>query len=206
MSNILQLSKEIEKPEATSFSWPFEVDPVNSFAYWEGAFSKEECELIILLGTAHKKTKATTRSAAKQNIRESEVAWILPNNETDWIFRRITDVVMSLNNNFFKFDLFGLTEGLQFTKYSVPGGKYGKHVDSAPNTPVRKLSFSLQLSDPEDYKGGELELHFSDTPDVMKKEQGTAILFPSYTLHEVKKVTEGTRYSLVAWVTGKPFK
>ena len=40
----------------------------------------------------------------------------------------------------------------------------------------------------------------------MKKEQGTLILFPSYTLHEVKPVTKGERNSLVTWVTGKSFK
>jgi len=40
----------------------------------------------------------------------------------------------------------------------------------------------------------------------MKKEQGTLILFPSYTLHEVKPVTKGERNSLVSWVTGKQFK
>ena len=40
----------------------------------------------------------------------------------------------------------------------------------------------------------------------MKNKQGDLILFPSYTLHEVKPVTKGERNSLVAWVTGKPFK
>ena len=41
---------------------------------------------------------------------------------------------------------------------------------------------------------------------LMKKEQGTLILFPSYVLHEVKPVTKGERNSLVSWVTGKQFK
>jgi len=40
----------------------------------------------------------------------------------------------------------------------------------------------------------------------MKKEQGTLIAFPSHTLHEVTPITEGRRYSLVGWITGKPFK
>jgi len=41
---------------------------------------------------------------------------------------------------------------------------------------------------------------------LQKKEQGTLILFPSYTLHEVKPITKGERNSLVSWVTGKQFK
>jgi PKHD-type hydroxylase len=96
-------------------------------------------------------------------------------------------------------------EGIQFTKYSAPAGRYGKHVDSWVKGPVRKLSFTLQLSDPQEYEGGELRLYFKDDPEVMPKPQGAITLFPSYVLHEVTPVTKGTRYSLVAWVTGKPF-
>ena len=40
----------------------------------------------------------------------------------------------------------------------------------------------------------------------MSRKQGTAIAFPSYVLHGVKPVTTGTRYSLVAWITGPEFK
>jgi PKHD-type hydroxylase len=87
-----------------------------------------------------------------------------------------------------------------------PGGKYGRHIDSAPGTLIRKLSFTVQLSEPEDYKGGDLCLYLGEKPEVMKKEQGFVALFPSYVLHEVKPVTSGTRYSLVSWITGKPFK
>ena len=58
----------------------------------------------------------------------------------------------------------------------------------------------------EDYEGGELQIHLNDNPDVMKKEQGTVVAFPSPTLHEVTPVTKGKRYSLVGWITGKPFK
>jgi predicted 2-oxoglutarate/Fe(II)-dependent dioxygenase YbiX len=76
----------------------------------------------------------------------------------------------------------------------------------SPGTLIRKLSFTVQLSEPEDYKGGDLCLYLGDKAEVMKKEQGFVALFPSYVLHEVKPVTSGTRYSLVSWITGKPFK
>jgi PKHD-type hydroxylase len=74
------------------------------------------------------------------------------------------------------------------------------------NGTVRKLSFVLQLSDPKDYKGGELQIHLGEEPTVMKKEQGALFAFPSPTLHEVTAITKGRRYSLVGWITGKPFK
>jgi PKHD-type hydroxylase len=96
--------------------------------------------------------------------------------------------------------------GLSVHQVHRTGGKYGRHIDSAPGTLIRKLSFTVQLSEPEDYKGGDLCLYLGDKAEVMKKEQGFVALFPSYVLHEVKPVTQGTRYSLVSWITGKPFK
>ena len=150
--------------------------------------------------------EAKTRGEDAKKVRKSEIAWLYPSDDLDWAYRKLTDIIMDLNERFFKFDLFGATEGFQFTKYEAPGSKYGKHIDSAPGTLIRKLSFTLQLSEPEDYKGGDLCLYLGDKAEVMKKEQGFVALFPSYVLHEVKPVTSGTRYSLVSWITGKPFK
>jgi PKHD-type hydroxylase len=124
----------------------------------------------------------------------------------EWVFRRVTDIVLDLNERFFKFDLFGLNEGFQFTNYKTPSGKYGKHIDRSMNMAVRKLSISIQLTDPKEYQGGELYLYQDEKGDLMDKTQGTLIMFPSYVLHEVMPVTKGERNSLVTWVTGKQFK
>lgn len=186
-------------------AWAFNLDPVNSWAYWEKAFTKEECEQIIALGNDRTQHQATTRGGV-DDVRKSEVAWLYPSDGLDWAYRRMTDIITNLNDRFFQFDLFGATEGFQFTKYTAPGGKYGRHVDSAPGTLIRKLSFTLQLSDPKNYKGGDLCLYLGEKPEVMNREQGYVALFPSYVLHEVTPVTKGTRYSLVSWITGKPFK
>jgi PKHD-type hydroxylase len=74
------------------------------------------------------------------------------------------------------------------------------------NIRVRKLSLVIQLSDEEDYVGGNLELKFGKEPVILSKKRGTMLLFPYYVLHRVTPVTEGTRYSLVSWVTGPAFK
>jgi PKHD-type hydroxylase len=118
----------------------------------------------------------------------------------------VTDAILNLNERFFKFDLFGLSEGFQFTRYDAPADFYGVHIDKMLDGPVRKLSLTIQLSAPEDYEGGELAIYFNKDAEIMPKELGKMIVFPSYSLHEVRPVTKGTRYSLVAWVTGKPFK
>ena len=205
MADIINLPKKEHKIE--NASWSFGLDPVNTYAYWNNAFSKEECQTIINIAKDKGLTKGTTLNDEKSSgVRDSKIIWLYSCDNLDWAFRRVTDIVLNLNERFFKFDLFGMLEGFQFTNYQAPGGKYGRHVDSALNIPVRKLSVSIQLTDPSEYKGGELYLYQDDKGEVMKKEQGTLILFPSYTLHEVMPVTKGERNSLVSWITGKPFK
>jgi PKHD-type hydroxylase len=193
----------------TPAAWAFKLDHVESWAYWDKLFTKEECKKIIELGRACSLASAMVgdgRGVLDQDTRKSNTAWLFPCEEHNWIFARIAHAVTSLNNDFFKFDLFGLTEGLQFTEYVSPSGFYGTHVDSTKGIAPRKLSVSIQLSSDEDYEGGKLQLHYDKTPVVAPTEQGKAIVFPSYMLHEVTPVTKGTRYSLVCWVTGSPFR
>jgi PKHD-type hydroxylase len=186
-------------------SWNFELDQVNLFAFWNNAFSKEECQTIINIAKNKGLIKGITKGNTK-DVRDSKVSWLYPSDGMDWVFERVTDITLNLNERFFKFDLFGLNEGFQFTNYEAPSGKYGKHVDRGMNMIVRKLSISIQLTNPKEYEGGELYLYQSEEETVMDKTQGTLILFPSYVLHEVMPVTKGERNSLVAWVTGKQFK
>lgn len=185
--------------------WHLQADKTEAWAYWDDAFNPDECEKIIALGEAQTLQKGKVGDEIN-SLRKSEIAFLHPSNDTAWIFQRVAGIVSSLNERFFKFDLLGLAEGLQFTKYSAPGERYGRHLDNGLNVPVRKLSFSLQLSAPDDYEGGDLCLYLTEDATVMKRKQGHVVVFPSWTLHEVKPVTKGTRYSLVTWVTGAPFR
>jgi len=188
-----------------SGAWFFHPDKTESWAYWEDAFSPEECRKIIALGESKDLYKGKAGGEIK-SIRKSDVVFLFASDDTKWVFERITSVVTRLNDRFFRFDLLGLAEGLQFTRYSAPGERYGRHIDNGLDMPVRKLSFTLQLSAPEDYEGGDLCLHLGEEETLTQRKQGYVAVFPSWTLHEVKPVTKGTRYSLVAWVTGPPFK
>jgi len=195
---------EIKKNKFDNSSWNFESDQVNFYSFWNNAFSKEECQTIINIAKDKGLIKGTTKG--ETDVRDSKISWLYPTDNIDWVFRRVTDIILNLNERFFKFDLFGLNEGFQFTNYEAPSGKYGKHVDRGINAAVRKLSISIQLTDPKEYEGGELHLYDDDKETVMDKTQGTLIMFPSYVLHEVMPVTKGERNSLVTWVTGKQFK
>ena len=183
---------------------PLQFDHVHPYAYWCNAFSKDECEEIIKFGSQFIEDGHTIGSTG--NLRKSEIGWIFPEDEINWVYDRLAAMVTSINDQFFKFNIAGLAEGLQFTKYTEPDGVYGSHVDRAFNHITRKISISIQLSNQESYTGGDLLFHIEKDPIVAPKQQGTLIAFPSYTLHEVTPVTVGTRYSLVAWVTGESFK
>lgn len=195
---------EPTKQQTSNSAWPFQLDELNNWAYWEKAFTPEECQQIIKIGTDRLLQKGT--AVNNKEVRDSEISWLYSCDDMEWAYRRVTDIILSLNEQFFKFELFGLTEGMQFTKYTAPGGKYGAHIDRITGGLPRKLSFTLQLSDPADYAGGDLQLHLGDDPVNISRSQGYVAVFPSYVLHEVTPVTSGTRYSLVSWVTGKPFK
>ena len=189
-------------------SWTFQIDHVNTYAYIENFLTKEECEKIIKIGKELNLDLGTVSPENKKNseIRKSNISWIYPNEDTVWLFRKLVDGITNLNNQFFKFDITGLNEGLQFTNYKAPSGHYQAHTDKGLNTPIRKLSVTIQLSDPLKYEGGDLKLIDDTEPVIAQKKQGMLYVFPSYVLHEVTPVTKGERNSLVAWVAGPNFK
>lgn len=105
-----------------------------------------------------------------------------------------------------KFNVIGFGEDIQISEYNEEdNGHYDWHMDVGELSPYRKISISVQLSDPKPYEGGDLLIFNSKNYKKLPNSKGTAILFPSYLLHKVTKVTKGTRKSLVIWITGKPF-
>ena len=72
---------------------------------------------------------------------------------------------------------------------------------------VRKLSFAMQLSDPDDYEGGNVQLlDEAGNSYIVPRKRGTIVLFDSRTQHRVLKVTKGTRKSIVGWTVGPRWK
>jgi len=193
------------------------LTPYNSkiepFAWWENAFSNEKLDWLQQRAK-EKKVKAQVGNGAcgvvNPDIRRSDISWMANTPETSWVFDALAHIVSSLNAQYFRFDLVGFGEQIQLTNYdSAENGMYGWHVDFGGgfDAPSRKLSVVLQLSDPSEYEGGVLELRPNAEEIVrMRKQRGFITVFPSWTLHQVTPVTQGTRQSLVLWVTGPPFK
>jgi PKHD-type hydroxylase len=176
------------------------------FRYYEKVFTPEECQKIIELGKEFNDATVNSGENGKINkhIRDSRTCWLNWSQETDWIFQKLSQVVLDANNHFWNFQLTGFLEPLQLTHYSVDQF-YNWHTDNGGgNFSKRKLSLVVQLTDPSAYEGGELELMPPKT--TVNKEQGTVIVFPSYVTHRVLPVLSGERHSLVAWVSGDPYR
>jgi PKHD-type hydroxylase len=197
------------------FLWK-SVDRVANFVSGIQVFSANECLDIIeeaknysefkkgAIGGAKEKTK---EPGVDLKVRDSDIIFFHPTQKTQWIFEKLSHSINEVNNQYFNFDLDGLIEGIQFTKYEAPGQHYDWHIDKGNFGPTRKLSLTIQLSDPEEYEGGDLEVNIGVRNTIScEKTQGCATFFPSYILHKVTPVTKGTRYSLVAWVYGPNFK
>ena len=187
------------------------MDKVHGYAYQKKIFTKEECEKIINIAKNKSWSRGKIRSVKKsidyelKDMRSSNICWINCDEETNWIFSKIIYSAFKLNADFFQFNISGMDEGLQFTNYKS-SDMYDKHIDRCYNAKVRKLSLSIQLTDPNNYEGGELYIYENRKGTLMRKQQGDLIIFPSYMLHEVKPVTHGERNSLVTWITGEQFK
>jgi PKHD-type hydroxylase len=192
--------------EKAGGAWPLHLDHTENWAWNSNVFSPEQLDAIVEIGKRAELFKASTYGSQSDKNRNSFVSFIYPNEITSWIFAKMAESINHINNEFFGFDLTGMEQGLQFTRYTAPGEHYDWHIDKGYMTPTRKLSVSVQLSDPDDYKGGDLQLLFGRQPTSVKRERGFVTFFPSYVLHRVRPVTQGTRYSLVCWVSGPPFK
>jgi len=178
-----------------------------TYAVQDQFFSPAELERIERLGDGLIHQQATTDAQLNANIRVTRVAWINPDPEHSELFARIGAVAQRLNAQFFNFAIDGL-EPLQYTVYeSSEGGHYGWHMDSAPSNPrPRKLSLSLQLSDPASYEGCDLQFHFGADIRDAPRTRGAVIAFPSFFWHRVTPIVSGTRKALVMWASGPAFR
>tara|TARA_Y100000590_G_scaffold269472_1_gene302590 strand:- start:4317 stop:4961 length:645 start_codon:yes stop_codon:yes gene_type:complete len=186
--------------------YPLKANMQEEWVWASNVFSPSEIKTIIAIGESGELDKARTGGRNSDDNRNSFVHFIFPNDVTNWIYERLSAAVNELNDMYFGFDLFSFEQGLQFTRYEAPGQHYDWHIDRGMATGQRKMSLTVQLSDSEDYEGGDLQLRFGKEPIIGRRDLGTMTMFPSYTLHRVTPVTKGTRYSLVGWISGPPFK
>lgn len=182
--------------------------PEVEHAFWEQGFSEDDVARVRQYGDSLMWEKAVVGAGSlNEQLRKTQVAWINLNQDTGWLYDKLGFIARSLNGQFFGFDLFGFHEDLQYTVYDGDGACYGWHRDKGETTQSpRKLSLVLQLSSPDEYDGGDLQLFLGNEPITLKKEKGLVYAFPSYVMHQVTPVTKGVRRSLVVWLVGPRFR
>lgn len=169
--------------------------------------SADDCERIIALGETRLKSAASVEGRgdlASREYRVSDICWIEPADDSQWLYHQL-GMLFSYVNEAYGFELVGLGESLQYTCYG-PEQFFSWHIDNGlGGASLRKLSLTIQLSQPSDYEGGNLEFH--GTPEIPgARGRGTAICFPSYLAHRVSPVKRGLRRSLVAWAYGPVYR
>lgn len=179
------------------------------WCYFNKVLSKQECQNIV---KACKKeimhdATVTTDAIVDKNIRKSRV-YFLDREIYKEIYNFIWLKMIEANRQFFNFNIQDC-DNIQFTEYcSKYKGEYKPHIDTfwLKDTNHRKISCILQLSDPEEYEGGDFFISANEQPNKEElKNQGTLFFFPSFYEHGVAPVTKGKRYSLVCWFTGPHF-
>lgn len=178
-----------------------------NYYYFTNAFTEQELEEIIKIGESIYKVKATTVGdngvdGHISDYRKSEVSWIGRNENTKWIYDKISDLAIKANSEMWNFDIWDFQDDLQFTTYYGDGGHYDWHADLGVGISNRKLSIVLQLSDPNDYEGGDLQMNPGGNILTVPREKGLICFFPSFILHRVTPLTSGLRRSLVIWLCG----
>ena len=204
----------------------------NYYWYFKSAIPEHICDDICKYGKQLQDQIAITGGYQVEKLnkkqiknfkkkRNSDIVWM----NDRWIYKEIQPYIHEANKNAgwnFNWDF---SESFQFTKYKKEQ-YYGWHCDSwdkpydSPQNPnshgkIRKLSVTVTLSDPKDYKGGELEFDFRNMDPDKKRNvykckeilpKGSLVVFPSFVWHRICPVKSGERNSLVIWNLGYPFQ
>ncbi len=183
------------------------------WCYFKSYFSSDYCNSII------EKSKNLIFEKANlgedgltqiENYRKSDVTWLYPHEFPD-LYNEIWKLEREANKTWFGFHVDNL-EYIQLARYEGDNhGEYKKHKDVFwvnNSERHRKLSAVVQLSDPNDYEGGDLTFfqcnEYPDKEDI--RQQGTVIFFPSFIDHQANPVLNGTRYSMAIWFEGPKWR
>jgi PKHD-type hydroxylase len=175
-----------------------------NYYYFTSAFTPSEIIKIREMGDKLPKQKGEVggEESTVSDYRVSDISWVPENLETQWLYDKITEYAKTANKQMWNFDIWGYHDQLQYTTYYGDGGHYDWHADLGPGISNRKLSVVLQLSDPDEYEGGDLQMNIGSSILTVPRELGLICFFPSFLLHRVTPLTSGVRKSLVTWLCG----
>ena len=182
---------------------------------WDKALSNDLCNQIITECEYYKVAEALIGLDTPKNnreVRSSTIRWIEPSDvNSKFIHDILFDYATRANRMAFGFNITSLHD-IQYTIYDGEQKDfYDWHYDTfwVNDTEYdRKISITIQLSDSEDYEGGDFLFggEFIQPNPQQLRNRGTVLAFPSVISHCVKPVTKGIRKSLVAWIEGPKWR
>ena len=145
----------------------------------------------------------------KDDVRRSEIHWMVNEKYKDDLvplYVELTAKMREVNFQYWNW-IIDSWDAFQYTEYDESyKGHYDWHIDygyKEVDQPLsRKISFSLGISDKNDYEGGELVTKTSENDIPIKLDKGEIFIFPSWMLHKVTPVTKGKRKVVVGWGIG----
>ncbi len=174
------------------------LNAVNSVS---GFLTPAECKQVI--ETSRSGPEGKKADPPPDGLQCASLQWIFPAAESEWIFAKLESTLADINKGY-QFDLKGFFQGAQVVTLA-DGGEFAWHTDLGSGLDsTRKLSVLVQLNDPAEYDGGELEFRAVSAPGAA--ETGTMAVFPSYLESRLRPITRGERIVLLCWISGPAFK
>ena len=177
--------------------------------YWfEKGFLSQEVDSIVNGSLEYEFQKAVIIDEHNTDkFRKSNIKWLPYDSKWEWVIDKIMSQVIEANNTIWNFDLKSIIDNIQYTEYEGNGGHYDWHLDIGPGSiSHRKISVVIQLSEPNEYEGGDLQIMTGSEYVTIPKGKGNVVVFPSFLLHRVVPLTSGNRKSLVLWIGGEHYK
>lgn len=196
------------------------IRAINDITYYPKAFGEHQIELLEELVKDYEFKKGETgikewnNQTSDYSTNNRNIAYLYPEEKTHGLYEFLEQFVHKANADTYQFNLSYSTDPIHYVIYPEDGGHLTWHMDiGAGHVNLRKLAMTVQLSDPDDYEGGDFQVWVggdsnteSESILTLSREKGDVLIFPTYLMHRVTPVTRGERKALVFWVGGEPFR
>jgi PKHD-type hydroxylase len=169
--------------------------------------TRSQCEMIRqdadIIGMKRAPVMAKDGKNVLSRTRTCASCWLPKAPHFQWLYNYVAAVTDEVNTAHYRFDVMDM-QNLQVLRYR-PGQWFKWHFDTFDGSD-RKLTMVINLSRQEEYVGGGLQVDGDWHGVEYRKVQGAATFFPSWMKHRAKAPIWGTRWALVAWITGPQWK
>lgn len=173
---------------------------------FEGRIDADYCAHVKKIGSMFPARLAHTANDGVTNYRHAITRRVFKDERSAELWSNLLQMLLDINASAFGLDVTEIMPP-DYLVYGPGYGHFGWHSDISykDENLVRKVTMIVQLSEPTDYDGGELQV-FAEGPRVMPKRRGTVVSFPAFCQHQIMPVTRGVRESLVVFGMGPRFR